>query len=217
MTVRENAEETVEETQPIETEEVETDDDEKTDDDVSELVEALADRLGPAMESVVDRRITSLMKTLRTEYGIEKNAASAPAAKPQAAASDIGMTRQMLRMAIREEMQFQEFTSKDEAKAARDMALKFADRMHVESVEDVDDIAQEIVQQVTTTMGSMKETYQKQLRSNLKKRGLLRDEEEETTSPSRNSAGDSHSAQKAWDRGAELAKQKFGHATVEET
>ncbi len=184
-----------------ETHEEEIEEEEEAEDPVAQILE----RIGTQIESSIDRRVTGLMKTLTNEYGLKKGA-SAP--KPAADPGHGVLDDRMLRLAVSEELSMADFDTKEEQRAAKELALDFARRTRLSDVDDPDEVARAIVEQVTQRMASMKTTYQTQLRSELKQRGVLR-EEDESEKPTKPKTNTAQSAQKAFDAGAELARAKF--------
>lgn len=203
-----------EEAEPDDDDSIDDEDGDDGDEDSDDAVDALAERLGAQFERVVDRRITSLMKTLQKDYGLAKSGTKKRSGK---VSDDDGESRESrdpmltrhLRTAIRDAVG-DEFDDKTERKMALKLAKEIGDLRGLTVDEDEDEIASEIVEQVKGLMGDAKSHFEAAVKKDLKRRGLLQEEDPGQDGKTRaTKKGPGKSPEELFRAGQSRAKEKF--------
>lgn len=207
-------------TDPNETETQDPPVDDSTDDsgeeessgiNVTELATQIRNALKTDLESVVDSRVTKLMRTLKKDYGLErkKSASTDQDDEKERPSKDSGLSR-VLRGAVRDEVTMR-FDDAAERKTALSIAKKIADARGLADDEDEDDVATEIVDLVSSQMDGLREHYETAQRADLERRGLLKpDPAGQAQSTNGRKSAAKKSPVDAFKAGQALATEKFG-------
>ncbi len=173
--------------------------------DTKAFAEEIVTAVSEETSKEVDRRITGLMKTLTSEYDLKKQTPKDD--PPKEPSRSVGNQR-ILRAAIRDRVAM-EWEDVDERKMASDLAKQIGEARGLSDTEDEELVASEVVEQVKTWMETAKEQYEAATKSDLERRGLLKDQP-----PGQQQSGkkgeQGPSAQEQFDKGAEKAKEMFG-------
>lgn len=166
---------------------------------VSTIVEQVTARIEDTTIREVDRRINQATKTLDKKYGPKTE-------QPQEAevASDPVLQR-FLRSAVVETLNGEKWSSDDEKTAARSLALRLAQAHRVTDDDDEFAIAVEIVKEVRRVIDPLKATYEDQVLADLKRRGVI--SEDEGSRPAKKPNSTEPDPQREWDKGVERARR----------
>lgn len=174
--------------------------------DQKALVTEIVTQVTTATSSEIDRRINALMKTLTGEYGLKK-AAGAPESTPKPDTDD-RLLKRLRRSAVSETVTNAKLPDEESRSMVRKLALRLADSMPLDSDEDDYQFAERIVKEVTDEVVGMKSAYEKQVLADLKKRGLLT-EEDGGGQPPKTRGKHISDPTKEFEAGAEKAKSMF--------
>jgi hypothetical protein len=164
---------------------------------VERLEGTLSQRLESRFDSIADRRVNALLNEIRKP----KESEGQP--PPPMLASNDRVRRATLKSAIQSELVMRDLTN-DERRIAQEMAFSTADYRVLGDGEDEFVLAKSIVDGAVKTLHGARDTYQEQLRDELKSRGVPMDDEEKQ--PGRKPKPKAQNDMQQFDKGAERAK-----------
>lgn len=185
----------------LDDDESEGDDDEDDEDDLVErVVDALESRLESRFDSIADRRVNALLKEIR------KQGSGSQSEKPKKSESSgrSGGDVRAARLAAREYLsdEIDKFVSADERKQAMDLVALEVEVAVGRGDDDEDEIGREVAQRVAERVRSARKMYGDKTRSDLKRRGALKDKDGQ---PKKGGGGTSPQSQLS--KGAEIAQR----------
>lgn len=168
---------------------------------VDRLIQTIEPKLESRFDSVADRRVNAILKEVRKGQGGE---GAPPPTEPQANGGNDRMRRATLKSAIQSELVMRDLTI-DEKRMAQEMAFQLAENRSLGDSDDEFAIATQIVDGAVRTLHGARDTYQEQLRDELKSRGVSLDDEEKPQ-PGRKPRAKANNDSQNFDKGAERAK-----------
>lgn len=201
----------------------ETEDDDQLQELIGGLEERLAERLTGAIEkrleqrfdSIADRRVNAILKEIRKQNGGEQQNEPKPVESTQNVQND-RTRRALLKSAVQNELLMRSDLSNEEKQMAQSLVFEMVENRPLFEDDDEFALAKQLVESAAGTLSKARETYQEQLRENLKARGLDLDDDGEGQQKKRPKSGEG-SDLKAFDKGAEIARQRgYASASQEE-
>ncbi len=180
--------------------------------DVESIVKQAVDAATEAANTTADKRINQILERLEPASKKEPekkddDPAAAAIAKVEERLSKT--QRRLLTAAVRDEVKRLDPSVQS---VAREMAKSVTDRMTITDDMDEDETAVEVVALIESQLDSAKETFETELRDDLKSRGLLKDEDKGNGSQGPKGGDDGSSdedAKKQYEAGAAAAKERF--------
>lgn len=183
--------------------------------DPTELVAQIVEQVGEQTSSLIDRRINGLMKTLRDDYGLKKDAPKSP--EQPTNQFDDRILKRLRKAAVAEAIGLASFPDEETRAVARRKALRLADSLPVDPNEDDYSFAEGVVKEVSDELTALRTLYEEQTRADLKRRGLLSDESEESSGgqPPKKPGKSGPDPEKEFKTGAAKAAAMFAPAPKE--
>jgi hypothetical protein len=176
---------------------------------VSAVVEQVSAKVIESANQVADKRINQVLDRLSKP---EKPKVEGEKPAEASTEGEVRLARKLLKRAIRDEIR--DTLEPDLQEAGRELAGEIAGRMILTVDDDEDELAVDIVKRVAGILAKSRDQAEGRVRDDLKKRGLLKDEDPEGSGqpPSKEGTG---GAKKPTDRdlfkkGEEVAKKRFG-------
>lgn len=192
----------------------ETEDDDQLQELIGGLEERLAERLTGAIEkrleqrfdSIADRRVNAILKEIRKQHGGEQQNGPKPVESTQNVQND-RTRRALLKSAVQNELLMRSDLSNEEKQLAQSLVFEMVENRPLSEDDDEFTLAKQLVESAAGTLSKARETYQEQLRENLKARGLVLDGDGEGQQKKRPKSGEGSDLQ-AFDKGAEIARRR---------
>lgn len=178
--------------------------------DVESIVKQAVEAATEAANTTADKRINQILDRLepaKPEPKKDEDPGAAAIAKVEERLTKT--QRRLLTAAVRDEVKRLDPSVQT---VAREMAKAVTDRMTITDDMDEDEAAVEIVALIETQLDTAKETFETELRDDLKSRGLLKDEDKGNGSQGPKGKDDGSSeddAKKQYEAGAAVAKERF--------
>jgi len=177
---------------------------------VKDAVTAASDAFAEQMETAIDRRTTSLMKTLASDYGLTKKTKD-PATETEPAPDPNAI--RALRAALRDEVAA-EFEDPAERKLALSLAKQMGEARGLASDEDEDEVAGEIVKGVKSFLEEASSQAEAAVTADYKRRGLLKEDDPTQPPAGGGTDGPGTSPAELFKKGGQAARDRY--ATTEE-
>jgi len=175
--------------------------------DVAEIVSQLEERLGARFDAIADRRVNQLLRRQRQggqgSGGQQRSQQQQEESPPTSSPEVVRATRLAFREYVADEVKF---ISSEERAFAMDLGAALMAQEANRGIEDEDEVGRRLAKDVAQRVKTLRKHYEDRTVAALKRKGLLPEKEGQ---PLRSVSGPK-GTQTEFEKGAELAKQRFG-------